>query len=70
MEKKVSPMRSGEKRYEPPQLVLHGDIAEITKEDGFDFVDMPIGTPINDDVAQSNAMKCTGCVRVQLTLAD
>ncbi len=46
-------MSSTKKSYTTPQLVRHGDVDEITKKGGADFVDVPIGTPVPNDIASS-----------------
>ena len=51
MEKEVRLMTPDKKGYIAPQLVRHGDVDEITKKGGADFVDMPIGTPVDGDIS-------------------
>ena len=46
MTKEVNPMRSSKKQYETPQLVRRGDVDEITRLGGAEFIDVPMGTPI------------------------
>jgi hypothetical protein len=49
---RVNPiMSSGKKRYTTPRLVDHGDVAELTRHGGSTFVDAPIGTPVNGNIA-------------------
>ena len=43
--------QSKKKRYSAPKLVLHGDVDELTKRGGSSMTDMPIGTPIDDDIS-------------------
>ena len=50
MKQEANPIRSTKMSYSKPQLNRHGDVDEITKKSGFDFVDMPIGTPVDGDV--------------------
>ena len=42
-------MDESKKDYEKPELKVHGDLREITKSGGGNQVDVPIGTPIDDD---------------------
>ena len=53
MEMKHNPNDSAKKQYASPELVSHGDVDEITQSAGFSFIDVPIGTPANGDVAGS-----------------
>jgi hypothetical protein len=36
----------GRKKYASPKLTIHGDVAKITLQGGFNHIDVPIGTPI------------------------
>ena len=51
MEKGGNSMTSSKKRYSKPQLIRHGDVEEITRSGGFDFVDVPMGTPVDGDIS-------------------
>ena len=42
-------MDESKKDYEKPELKVHGDLREITKSGGGHQIDVPIGTPIDDD---------------------
>ena len=53
MEKEFDSTDSIKKQYTAPQLVCHGDVDEITQTAGFAFIDVPIGTPADGDVASS-----------------
>lgn len=37
------------KAYEKPELMVHGDLREITKSGGGNKTDVPIGTTVDDD---------------------
>ena len=39
------------KRYTKPLLLSHGDVDSVTQRGGESFVDMPIGTPVDGDIA-------------------
>ena len=53
MEKELNSTGSAKKRYASPELVRHGDVDEITQTGGTAFIDVPIGTPADGDVASS-----------------
>ena len=37
------------KKYEKPELMVHGDLREITKSGGGNQTDVPLGTVLDDD---------------------
>ena len=37
------------KKYEKPELMVHGDLRKITKSGGGYQTDVPIGTTVDDD---------------------
>ena len=42
------------KGYTKPELVVHGDFEEITKQGGGNMTDLPIGTVVPDDATISD----------------
>ena len=53
MDNELSPTISDRKQYASPELVCHGNVDEITQTGGIAFIDVPIGTPADGDVAGS-----------------
>jgi hypothetical protein len=41
------------KPYNAPKLTVHGNVEVLTQQGGENFIDVPIGTPANGDVAGS-----------------
>ena len=42
-------MDESKKEYEKPELKVHGDLREITKQGGGNRIDVPLGSVVDDD---------------------
>lgn len=43
-------MQRDKKTYETPELVAHGTVEDLTLQGGGNFVDAPVGTPVNNNI--------------------
>lgn len=43
-------MGSEKKPYTAPQLTVYGKVEELTQQGGYETIDVPQGTPVNNDI--------------------